>query len=233
MTSDEAIREIRRIRPESIETQVQEEFVKEYAEHLWRSYTEHDEILGDATTQHQNFVPSSAPSKGAPKYVVLMGLPGSGKSTLARALAQVGKTPGTSFVHAEQDEMGHRACMDFVGRMSGQVSRGENAGIVVDCTNVTTKHRREWYDVMHLPPKGQCALIFVQQDMEKCIRRVSARTNHPSIPFGRGDPIVKGFAKRLEPPTDEERKLFGMVRTVESQEDIERLLAVWGLSRRD
>lgn len=229
MTSDESIREIRQVRPESIETEVQEEFVRLYAEHLWRTYTEHYKIMGGATSR--NFVPSSPPTKGAPKYVVLMGLPGSGKSTVARALVKVGKTPETSFIHAEQDEMGHRACVDFVGRMSGKVSHGENAGIVVDCTNVTAKHRSEWFCLMHDPPKEHCALVFVQRDVEKCIRSVSARTNHQSIPFGRGDTIVNGFSKRLEPPTDEEQKRFGMVRTLESHEDIERFLGIWGLSR--
>jgi len=228
MSSEEAINEIRRVRPESIETEIQEDFVREYAEHLWRKYTVEDELLGDTTAP--SYTATSAPKKGAPKYLVLMGLPGAGKSQISKALAQVGKSPATKFVHAEQDEMGHKSCVDFVGRMSAKVARGEHAGLVLDCTNVTVRHRAEWLSVMHEPAREETALVYVQGDVEKCVRRVMARANHQTIPFGRGDTIVKGFAKSLEPPTDDESKRFGMVCTLESQADIESFLSIWGLA---
>merc|ERR1712176_828486 len=89
MRSDEAIAEIRRLRPESIETEVQEEFVREYAEHLWRVAMDEEDGVDDENRIFDITGIVTAPiRKGAPKYILLMGLPGSGKSTVGFLLSK-------------------------------------------------------------------------------------------------------------------------------------------------
>ena len=145
-----------------------------------------------------------------------MGLPGSSKSTFAHHLART-----FGYEHANQDEMGHRSCVDFVGRMSASAGRGERKGLIVDCTNVTASHRPEWLRVMH-EPQGVARVVFE-------IPVDAARVNHPTTPFGRGERIGRGFAKQWEPPTEEERSRFSCVHILRSRSDTTRLLNQWGV----
>lgn len=162
-----------------------------------------------------------------------MGLPGAGKSQFGHCLSRDASNATRQLTNTRtlvsQDEMGRRLCVDFVGRVSAAVCRGERGGIVVDCTNVSAKHRSEWLSVMHQPSRKDTALIFVDAPLDVCVARVQARVDHSSIPFGRGDRIVRGFAKQLEAPTEEERRrLFGRVEVLQTENDFVRLLRSFG-----
>lgn len=236
MTGEEAIVEIRRRRPGSLETSAQENFVREYAHHLWRvtaealedPFTEdssENEVRGDDTVTQ-----ISTRKRRVPKYVVLCGLPGSGKTELARGLVQDGGRRDNQWTHASTDELGRRECFDLVGRVAASVHQGKAGGIIVDACNITAKHRKEWYDTMHQPDQKSAALVFFDLPMELCISRVCCRVDHPTIPFGRGDQVVKTFAKNLELPSAKESEMFGDVVILRSREDIESLCAGWGVA---
>eukprot|EP00977_Amphora_coffeiformis_P017795 scaffold5934_cov170-Amphora_coffeaeformis.AAC.1 len=130
-----------------------------------------------------------------------------------------------------QDDMGHRACEGFVGRMSSSVSRGQQVGIIVDCTNATAKHRRDWLTKSDAQPTARLGgLIFCRYYSIKRVARVRGRIYHPSIPFGLGDRIVEGFARKLEPPTEDEKvKFFGWVRVIQLYDDLQATLAIWSI----
>ena len=256
MTSEEAICEIRRVRPGSLETKAQENFVREYAQHLWRLNEELPDLLLEAAVsesfrwgeQLRNGTTDSsrtwkrkvsvAKKRRAPTYIVLAGLPGSGKSHFGRHLTSSPAPTGecnekkrnskSSWILASRDELGRKKCEDLVGQISSQIARGKQAGIVVDCTNVTEKDRANWLKIMGDPPQRASALVFFDVDRDICSARVKGRVNHPSIPFGRGDGIVKQFASRLEFPGEVELKRFGRVEIVRNPNDCLQLAQNWG-----
>jgi predicted kinase len=175
----------------------------------------------------------SARKKNIPKYIALMGVPGCGKSTFARFLTgkQSDTTPtSVRWTHVSQDDVGRIAFSDVVGRSSATVGHGKLGGIIVDCCNVQTRDQLQLLKTIHQPAKSMTALVFFDTNVESCIARVRARLDHPNIPFGKGDRIVRGFSSRLEQPTEKERQnLFGHGEVVRSQEYVNSLLRKWGI----
>jgi len=91
MSCEEAIKEIRRRRPGSIETVCQETFVREYAQHLWRKAAAAEDLAArglqfELSTIHQ----SSTKRRRMPKFILCWPV------FLDRA-----KVPWRSFCHRE------------------------------------------------------------------------------------------------------------------------------------
>ena len=80
---------------------------------------------------------------------------------------------------------------------------------------------------MHAPLPKDVACVYFEADVDACIARVAAREDHPTIPRGHGEGIVRSFAECLEPPTVDEG-LYARVEVVRSHEDAEALLRRWG-----
>jgi len=238
MSGEDAIKEIRRRRPGSLETVVQENFVREYARYLWRTAAE----VEDAFVEPMSEVSSQAngpdtpvnQSKGmkrrVPKYIVLAGLPGSGKSTISKQLSLKDGRPNNEWVHASTDDMGKRTCCTVVGRVAAHVGQGRAGGIIVDACNINPSKRREWIDIMHRPCRSETALVFFDVPAEICVTRVRCRVDHPTIPFGRGGRVVESFVKQLELPTEKEAELFGQIAVLRSKDDISSLFLSWGVA---
>eukprot|EP00978_Attheya_sp_CCMP212_P030446 scaffold112015_cov48-Attheya_sp.AAC.2 len=243
MTCEEAIKRIRRKHPGSIKIE-QQAFIFQYEQHLCQTAAAEYTVLQESKSQVRTIkeagkegdrvsIQSSRGKKNRPKYIVLMGLPGSRKSSFGRFLTQNDGSINRSskWVHVNQDDMGRRACEDYVGRIGASISQGKVGGIVVDCCNVTATDRAKWIKILHQPQRENTALVFLVSSVDACILRVHARVDHPKIPYGRGEPIIHGFAKRLEPPTAKEQNVvFGRVEIVQSHMEALTLLRTWGAS---
>ena len=68
---------------------------------------------------------------------------------------------------------------------------------------------------------------YFEADVDACVARVAAREDHPTIPRGHGEGIVRSFAARLEQPTVDEG-LYARVEVVRSRKDADALLRRWG-----
>lgn len=158
-----------------------------------------------------------------PHYVMLMGLPGSGKSTFALTLAASAPSEWTL---VNQDRMGKKKCISLAGSNTGKKKR-----VILDRCHPTESERREWYDVVGSPSRDDIALVYFAASVDTCIERVKRRTNHETIPEGKGERIVRCVAKTLQAPTDEEKcKVFGIVEVVRTFEESNALLYRWGVN---
>ena len=264
LSSSAATTYIRKVRPGSIETSVQESFVRSYANVLWRrsmpgfgdlptegavggssstSVTESSSGANeqaDATRTSSDLKPppragKAGPSKTdsktelerkvqtlrlqrkAPRCIVCMGLPGSGKSTFADRLAG-SFPPENSWLVINQDRLGRKECE----RLAGKSRPGTR--VILDRCNPTASDRAKWLELMRSPPRADVSLVCFTADASVCKQRVKGRENHETIPRGRGGRIVSEMAKKLELPSDAERKRFGSIHFVSSFDDAEGLL---------
>eukprot|EP00537_Pseudo-nitzschia_pungens_P004054 CAMPEP_0172372482 /NCGR_PEP_ID=MMETSP1060-20121228/47901_1 /TAXON_ID=37318 /ORGANISM="Pseudo-nitzschia pungens, Strain cf. cingulata" /LENGTH=387 /DNA_ID=CAMNT_0013098511 /DNA_START=1808 /DNA_END=2974 /DNA_ORIENTATION=+ len=79
-----------------------------------------------------------------------------------------------------------------------------------------------------LATRDELSLLYFSADASVCTRRVAERETHETIPKGRGERIVSSMAKKLEPPTAEERKRFGSIHFVRTFDDAENLPRSFG-----
>lgn len=101
---------------------------------------------------------------------ILVGLPGSGKSTAAKQL----ETFGTRVIN--QDLLGNRTkCLQEAEKW---LKFG--ASVVIDRTNVSVKQRAYWIELAK-QYKADVKCVFLVTDVEECVRRVTNRTDHPTI----------------------------------------------------
>jgi hypothetical protein len=156
----------------------------------------------------------------SPMFIVLVGLPGSGKSTLAEHLEQHGNG---QWVRVSQDVMRSRKAVE---NAIGSLCRGEmKQHVIVDRCNVEPADRQAMLQLAFAP--SNAFAVFFDMDTAGCQQRVSGRTDHPTIPFGRGNAIVESFAKRLVPPTISEG--FKEVIVIREFDQVESLLRRWGV----
>ena len=174
----------------------------------------------------------------APRYVILMGLPASGKSTFSQRMQnewrneidkmastsyQRNKKTSDSFLIANQDKLGKRACVDLVSK------HAKSHRIIIDRCNPLESDRYEWVQLLNNPPKSQIALIYFAGNVEDCIERAKERVGHETIPEGRGERIIRDIARRMETPTLNERQnQFGTVFEIESFDQCDDILRMWG-----
>ncbi|AYV75980.1 MAG: hypothetical protein Terrestrivirus4_28 [Terrestrivirus sp.] len=192
----ETIKLLRSLRPISIETNVQENSLKEYITYLSNiSMTQTETIKSN--------------SKG--ELIMLIGLPGSGKSTFSEYLKD-------KYYIISQDEIGSRSkCEELMGKMIKQNS------IILDRCNVEADDRHTWFKLAFEPKS--CIAIFFDIDPTICKKRVTNRVNHKTIEYGSKSAgnIIDGFYKKLQPPSINEN-FFSEIHTVRTSMEAYNLL---------
>ncbi|KAI0640248.1 ATP dependent DNA ligase [Trametes polyzona] len=210
MSAREAIVAIRMLRPGSIETQQQEDFVSKYCSTLWKRRAILPELVPEpppCPLELKGTLPRDA------DLFVLVGLPGSGKSTFARML--LARDP-RGWVHISQDDAGSRsACETAIGNARA------GARVLLDLCNVSRDARRTWVE---LAAHWATAPVCVWFDYERalCESRAQNRAGHPTLPPGNRvrnamDQMHSAFAR---PGLEEGFKAIAVVRSFAAAEEL-------------
>ncbi|KAG9125307.1 hypothetical protein FRC07_008165 [Ceratobasidium sp. 392] len=202
MSANEAIAALRLMRPGSLETIQQEDFVKSWVSTLWKRQT----LLLPRIAEP---LPSSLVTDGVvtpdADLLILCGLPGSGKSWFSQAIVRRGgiigkshegsRNPAPIWRIISQDESGSRAtCESDIGRAGLPGSRA-----ILDRCNPTSDERREWLKLASWAQHPVC--VWFDYDPQLCIDRAQNRTNHPTLPSGpRVRTAVASMRRSFQPP---------------------------------
>ena len=172
MTASEAISVLRSLRPGSIETSQQEEFVSKWCSVIWKRQSVYPEIPSEpppCPMKIEGGLPSAA------DLFVLVGLPGSGKSWLSNAL--LARNP-SGWIRISQDESGSRSsCETEIGRTPG------GRRVLLDRCNAAASDRKEWLKLA----SNWCSApvcIWFDYDRDLCLSRAQMRAGHPTLPPG-------------------------------------------------
>ncbi|KAI5196682.1 hypothetical protein E4T39_07699 [Aureobasidium subglaciale] len=218
MFPGDAMKLLRHMRPGSIETSEQENFIREYAQYLV-SGREKVSILQTPLSESKDPLELHGKMSNSPSLIVCCGLPGSGKSTFAAQLTKLGYTT------ISQDELGSRtACLNA---LSNALESGKK--ILVDRCNPYVEDREQWLAHAFHPDDALC--VWFDVDAETCVRRADARTNHPTIAPGRAKRIVHSFVKTFVPPSMKEK--FACIARVPSKTAASELLFKLGVAASD
>eukprot|EP00397_Hematodinium_sp_SG-2012_P011029 GEMP01011156.1.p1 GENE.GEMP01011156.1~~GEMP01011156.1.p1 ORF type:complete len:876 (+),score=192.79 GEMP01011156.1:59-2629(+) len=215
MSACDGISLIRNMRPGSLETDVQEAFVRHYAQHLWARVSYAEPIVEPISSPewHVTGAFHKQLQGKKPSFIMCVGLPGSGKSWFADMLEKRG-----GYARVCQDECdGSR---DIVENTLGkQITKGK---VVLDRCNPTKADRAHFLGLAFKPSNALAVHFSAPPDL--CKQRIVARTNHPTITSAhQGARAVDSFAACLVPPTTDEG--FAAVCTVSSFTAAVELLA--------
>ncbi|CAM6085520.1 unnamed protein product [Calypogeia fissa] len=206
-SATEVIRTVRHMRPGSIETDEQEQFVATFVKELWRRAQTGGKLL---------LLPEPEPHDGSDglqiegrfnprcKMLVCCGIPGSGKSSVSKSLAAAGWTV------ASQDETGSRdGCAAVVSNAIRQ-----NKSVIVDRCNPTIRDRKEWIDLAMVSP-NEVSCLFFDYDERLCLQRAKLRLDHPTLTSdSHSANAIRSMSKNLKPPSTSEG--FGSIVTIRS-----------------
>ena len=206
MSSERAITYLRSVRPKSIESDVQMDFVKQFSNNLYRLPSNHTSLIkSKIKTQIQ--------------FIMLVGLPGSGKSTFTELFLSNGMN--TKVIN--QDIMGRK-----ISEQSLLKFIKDSDITILDRVNYTKEDRKSWLDNTMLSPK-QCLCIYLSTPKFVCVERAKNRDNHPTIKKGGGERIINDIENKFEIPTKEEG--FSDVIILQDEEDVRNYLKTWNCSK--
>lgn len=213
MPAPDAIAALRAIRPESLETKQQEDFVARWCSTIWK----------------QQCVLPKLPSEPAPcalevdgeltanvDLLILVGLPGSGKSWLSQALIKR-KPKGWHWIC--QDDVGSRdMCENAIGRTPTL-----KQSVILDRCNPSRADRKRWLALASTWATSPVCVRF-DYDRELCLSRAQQRTHHPTLrPGNRVNNAVSQMHDQMDVPTIDEG--FKAVVTIRSFAACEELVA--------
>jgi predicted kinase len=161
-----------------------------------------------------------------PRCIMLAGLPGSGKSSFAMSLSEslnLNHLGRIKTLIANQDLLGRKQCQRVAGQASSKYR------VIVDRCNLTTKERREWFQIMHSPSPDDISLVFFNVPADICARRVQLRLGHATMQQGKGSStLLEQLSEQFEPPSEQEKcNMFGTIRIITSWDDACSLLEEW------
>lgn len=157
-----------------------------------------------------------------PRFVMLVGLPGAGKSTFSQQLVKSGK----GWERLCQDDAGGRAAVESA---LGSLCKDPAKKVIFDRCNELKVDRRQFLELAFNPTPSVCVHFDVSP--AECEARVAARTDHPTIPYGRGRGAVRSKHESFQVPTEDEG--FQEIITVRDFSDANHLLSLWGAQTPD
>eukprot|EP00747_Dinoflagellata_sp_TGD_P077557 gnl/TRDRNA2_/TRDRNA2_159640_c1_seq1.p1 gnl/TRDRNA2_/TRDRNA2_159640_c1~~gnl/TRDRNA2_/TRDRNA2_159640_c1_seq1.p1 ORF type:complete len:786 (+),score=169.28 gnl/TRDRNA2_/TRDRNA2_159640_c1_seq1:70-2358(+) len=161
--------------------------------------------------------PTWRPLVQKPKLVILVGLPGCGKSTFSEQLVK----SGNGWERICQDELGSR---DSVENAIGMFAKDPQKRVLLDRCNELMADRKRFLSLAFNPQPAVC--VHFDHSAADCEARVAARTDHPTIGFGKGRGAVRSKSRDFQIPSADEG--FQEVITLSDFRDANHLLACWG-----
>lgn len=195
---------IRTHRPESLETEQQEAFLKTYSNALWQRSTIpttkesfFEEELEDDTLE----VFGALPNKMS-RLIVLSGLPGSGKTTFAKKLvSKLTENSDYEIDHINQDALGGKDSFENALGLAGKsFSRNGKYILIVDRCNARRKDRKEVLDLLYNPGRDEIMFVHFSTSEELCVQRIEQRFDHLTLKPNEGRRAVRHFREILEVP---------------------------------
>ena len=179
MSSAEALKLIRQMRPGSVESDDQLDFLQDWSSHRWK----------EASTRIPE--PAAAPlvclgEGGDASLIILVGLAGSGKSSWATRFL---KHDSNALVINQDESKDKKDCF----RQFEQGIR-QNRLIIVDRCNLTKEQRKEW---LQLVPHKKAIVVWFSFDSDICKQRIANRWDHPTIKGG-GRRIIEDQEKQMQ-----------------------------------
>lgn len=192
MGASTAISLLRKMRPKSLESELQEKFVSAYVSHRWKISHEKPNQSEPVTKLE---IKLSKPENNndvrnaASQVIFMIGKPGSGKSWLACAIAKRrGKT-----VVISQDTHGRSACEQEMSK-----KHPDDVLLILDRCNPQRKDRADWIKLAF--HERRCVAIHFNYDSSLCLKRINGRLEHPTIRAGRGTNALEQMEREMEEP---------------------------------
>jgi atypical dual specificity phosphatase len=201
LDANTAIGLIRQIRPRSLESVKQEQFVTKWVSHRWAIAYQRNEVVEPCTSLQRD---GDLPLRMDNALLFLIGKPGSGKSWFSAAVSK--RRPPNATIVISQDDNGSRAACER--EMSRQDHN--NALVIFDRCNPLAADRKTWLKLVDRP----CIAIYFDYPKALCEQRINARLDHPTIRAGMGANALNQFAQQMQPPTLDEG--FAAILTVNS-----------------
>ncbi|KAK7686531.1 hypothetical protein QCA50_010130 [Cerrena zonata] len=172
MSASTAISTLRLVRPGSLETTQQEEFVAKWCSTIWKRRSVFPSIVSEPPPCSLEVEGSLKPDSN---LFIFVGLPGSGKSWVSQALWT--RSP-KAWTRVSQDESGGRStCENVVGRFNG---RGR---LILNRCNTSANDRKAWLALAsHWAVSPVC--VWFDYDRDLCTHRAQNRAGHPTLPPG-------------------------------------------------
>ncbi|KAF5312508.1 hypothetical protein D9619_002544 [Psilocybe cf. subviscida] len=173
LAAAEAIARLRTLRPGSLETAHQEDFVAKWCSTIWKRQSIYPDLPSEP-------LPSPMVVEGTLSdkndLFILVGLPGSGKSFFAKSL--LARDP-TKWVYISQDDTGSRSiCENAIGRAPAKGNR-----VILDRCNTSAADRKLWLQLASNWCTSPVCVLF-DYDKELCVSRAQMRSGHPTLPPG-------------------------------------------------
>ncbi|KAJ8079568.1 hypothetical protein PM082_011155 [Marasmius tenuissimus] len=171
MSAKEAVSTLRSLRPGSIETTQQEDFVSKWCSTIWKRQSIYPELPSEPPPCPMEI--EGQLTKTADLFV-LVGLPGSGKSWFSRSLIV---RDSKSWTRISQDDSGSRSSCETA------IGHAQSGRVLLDRCNTAATDRKLWLDLASTWAKSPVCVWF-DYDADLCTARAQMRAGHPTLPPG-------------------------------------------------